>query len=139
MSSDDNYTNVILEEMRDQIRAIHEIAVANQSKIDKIDRPDRIILDLDPSPNVSWADIIEAAHIVKQHLEEFGLIEVIIHDDQKYLHQEQLKEVEKMMRMHYELDINMEGIDVISHLLKRMNSLQKELIETQNKLRLYEH
>jgi hypothetical protein len=60
-------------------------------------------------------------------LHQFGLIEVIIHDDQKYLHQEQLKEVEKMMRMHYELDINMEGIDVISHLLKRMNSLQKDI------------
>lgn len=72
-------------------------------------------------------------------LHEFGLIEVIIHEDNKYIHQEQLNEVEKMMRMHYDLDINMEGIDVISHLLKRMNSLQKELIETQNKLRLYEH
>ena len=72
-------------------------------------------------------------------LHEFGLIEVIIHEDNKYIHQEQLNEVEKMMRMHYDLDINMEGIDVISHLLKRINSLQKELIETQNKLRLYEH
>ena len=93
-------------------------------------------------------DLILIEHFCANHelefsfidsLHQFGLIEVIIHDDQKYLHQEQLKEVEKMMRMHYELDINMEGIDVISHLLKRMNSLQKELIETQNKLRLYEH
>jgi len=93
-------------------------------------------------------DLILIEHFCANHeiefsfidsLHQFGLIEVIIHDDQKYLHQEQLKEVEKMMRMHYELDINMEGIDVISHLLKRMNSLQKELIETKNKLRLYEH
>jgi hypothetical protein len=85
-------------------------------------------------------DLILIEHFCANHeiefsfidsLHQFGLIEVIIHDDQKYLHQEQLKEVEKMMRMHYELDINMEGIDVISHLLKRMNSLQKELIETQ--------
>ena len=91
-------------------------------------------------------DLILIEHFCANHeiefsfidaLHQFGLIEVIIHDDQKYLHQEQLKEVEKMMRMHYELDINMEGIDVISHLLKRMNSLQKELIETQNKLRLF--
>ena len=72
-------------------------------------------------------------------LHQFGLIEVIIHDDQKCLHQEQLKEVEKMMRMHYELDINMEGIDVISHLLKRIDTLQHELRVTQNKLRLYEN
>ena len=91
-------------------------------------------------------DLILIEHFCANHeiefsfidsLHQFGLIEVIIHDDNKYIHQEQLNEVERMMRMHYELDINMEGIDVISHLLKRMNSLQKELIETQNKLRLF--
>ncbi len=93
-------------------------------------------------------DLILIEHFCANHeiefsfidsLHQFGLIEVIIHEDNKYIHQEQLKDVEKMMRMHYELDINMEGIDVISHLLKRMNSLQKELIETHNKLKLYEH
>jgi hypothetical protein len=93
-------------------------------------------------------DLILIEHFCANHeiefsfidcLHQFGLIEVIIHEDNKYLHQEQLNDVEKMMRMHYDLDINMEGIDVISHLLKRMNSLQKELIETKNKLRLYEH
>lgn len=93
-------------------------------------------------------DLILIEHFCANHeiefsfldsLHEFGLIEVIIHEDQKYLHQEQLNEVEKMMRMHYDLDINMEGIDVISHLLKRVNSLQNELRITQNKLRLYEN
>ena len=34
---EERYTNVILEEMRDQLAAIHEITVANQSKINKID------------------------------------------------------------------------------------------------------
>ncbi len=71
-------------------------------------------------------------------LQEFGLIEIIIHEDNKYLPQEQLKEVEKMMRLHYDLDINMEGIDVITHLLKRIQHLQDELRLTQNKLKLYE-
>jgi len=93
-------------------------------------------------------DLILIEHFCTNHeiefsfidsLHQFGLIEVVMYEDNKYLHQEQLNEVEKMMRMHYELDINMEGIDVISHLLKRINSLQKELIETQNKLRLYDH
>jgi len=93
-------------------------------------------------------DLILIEHFCSNHdiefsfidsLHEFGLIEVIIHEDNRYLHQEQLNDVEKMMRMHYDLDINMQGIDVISNLLKRMDSLQKELIETQNKLRRYEH
>jgi hypothetical protein len=93
-------------------------------------------------------DLILIEHFCANHeiefsflnsLHEFGLIEVIIHENQKYLHQEQLKEVEKMMRMHDDLDINMEGIDVISHLLKRIHHLQDELRITQNKLRLYEN
>ncbi len=92
-------------------------------------------------------DLILIEHVCVNHniefsfidtLYEFGLIEVIIHEDHKYLAQEQLKDVEKMIRLHYELDINMEGIDVISNLLKRMNSLQQELIATQNRLRLFE-
>jgi len=93
-------------------------------------------------------DLILIEHFCTNHeidfsfinsLQEFGLIEVIIHDDNKYFAQEQLKEVEKMMRLHYDLDINMEGIYVISHLLKRIDSLQQELKVTQNKLRLYEN
>lgn len=93
-------------------------------------------------------DLILIEHFCSNHdiefsfidsLHQFGLIEVIVHEDNKYLHQEQLKEVEKMIRMHYELDINMEGIDVISHLLKRIHHLQDELRITQNKLRLYEN
>lgn len=72
-------------------------------------------------------------------LHEFGLIEVIEFNDAKYFANEQLKDVEKMMRLHYELDINMEGIDAISNLLKQIDDLQKELIATQNKLRLFDN
>lgn len=71
-------------------------------------------------------------------LHEFGLIEVVELNDAKYLANEQLRDVEKMIRLHYELDINMEGIDAISNLLKQIDNLQKELITTQNKLRLFD-
>ena len=71
-------------------------------------------------------------------LQEFGLIEVIIIEDNKYLANEKIKDVEKMMRLHFELDINMEGIDAISNLLQQIDNLQKELLNTKNKLRLYE-
>ena len=71
-------------------------------------------------------------------LHDFGLIEVVELNDAKYLANEQLRDVEKMIRLHYELDINMEGIDAISNLLKQIDNLQKELIATQNKLRLFD-
>ena len=55
---------------------------------------------------------IEVSFINSLH--EFGLIEVIIIENNKYLAHEQLKDVEKMIRLHYELDINM---DVLMPLL----------------------
>lgn len=70
-------------------------------------------------------------------LQEFGLIEVVVVEDQKYLPHEQLKALEKWMRLHYELEINLEGIDAIAVLLKRVDLLQRELGELKNKLSVY--
>lgn len=71
-------------------------------------------------------------------LNEFGLIKVVVMDDSKYILQEQLKDIEKMMRLHYELDINMEGIDAISNLLNQINDLKQQLVVYQNKLKIFE-
>src|SRR3569623_36528 len=38
-----------------------------------LDKPDRITFDLDPAPDLPWARVIEAAHLVKGLLEEIGL------------------------------------------------------------------
>jgi bifunctional non-homologous end joining protein LigD len=40
---------------------------------DRLDRPDRMILDLDPAPGVEWADIVEAAREVRERLAAAGL------------------------------------------------------------------
>lgn len=71
-------------------------------------------------------------------LNEFGLIEIITVEQTQFIHQQQLKDVEKMIRLHYDLEINLEGIDAISHLLKRVNSLQEELNALKIKMRSYE-
>ena len=67
-------------------------------------------------------------------LQDFGLVEVVIIEERTYLSQEQLLSVEKMMRLHYELEINLQGIDAIVHLLRRIEALQQELTASQNKL-----
>lgn len=71
-------------------------------------------------------------------LHDFGLIKIVVIEDNKYLSHEQLKDIEKMMRLHYELDINMEGIDAISNLLHQINNLQLDLASAKNKLKLFE-
>jgi hypothetical protein len=71
-------------------------------------------------------------------LQEFQLIEVILENDDFFIHVAQIKEVERMMRLHYDLDINIEGVDVIYNLLEQVNSLKEEITSLHNRLRLYE-
>ena len=56
-------------------------------------------------------------------LHNFGLIELLVVEEKHYLTPLQLKEVERMVRLHYELDVNLEGIDIITNLLKRIEGL----------------
>jgi len=43
------------------------------AKRDRIERPDRMTLDLDPGEGVQWIQVQEAAHLVKVLLDELGL------------------------------------------------------------------
>ncbi|WP_040250144.1 chaperone modulator CbpM [Psychroserpens mesophilus] len=71
-------------------------------------------------------------------LYDYELIEITVRDNTNYLKVNQLNEVEKMMRLHYELDINIEGIDVIYNLLKQLEQLQSEIRTLKNRLNVYE-
>lgn len=62
-----------------------------------------------------------------QSLETHGLIEVRQVGDQRYISYDQLGELEKFMHFFYELQINMEGLETISHLLQRVRHLQGEI------------
>jgi bifunctional non-homologous end joining protein LigD len=44
------------------------------SRIDKPDRPDFVLFDLDPTPEVPWTQTIEVALILKQVLDALGLV-----------------------------------------------------------------
>ena len=71
-------------------------------------------------------------------LQEYELVEITISESDNYLQTNQLNDVEKMMRLHYDLDINFEGIDAIYNLLKQVESLQAEITTLKNKLNFYE-
>jgi len=72
-------------------------------------------------------------------LNEYGLLEITTVENTQYIYKENIKALEKMIRLHYELDINMEGIDAISHLLQRVDNLHEELTSLKNRLRFYEN
>lgn len=71
-------------------------------------------------------------------LNEFQLVDIIIENNNLFIHKSQLKEVEKMMRIHYDLEINFEGLDAIYNLLNQVESLKEEITLLHNKLRFYE-
>lgn len=71
-------------------------------------------------------------------LNNYDLIEIIVLEEEHYLQPEELPLIEKMIRLHYDLKINLEGIDAIANLLNKIEALQKNLTATQNKLRLFE-
>ena len=62
-----------------------------------------------------------------QELHEHGLIELSWSGKEIFIDDEQISNVEKYMRMHYELEINIPGIEAITHLLHRMQHLQQEI------------
>ncbi len=71
-------------------------------------------------------------------LEEYGLIETTRKEETVYLYNNQIKHLEKLIRLHHELDINLEGIDAIQHLLQKVDLLQEELTIVKNRLKLFE-
>lgn len=71
-------------------------------------------------------------------LHEFGLIEVTTVEENFFIDANQLQKLEQYTRWHYDLDINLEGIEVIDHLLNRVKNLQNEINYLQNRLRMYE-
>ncbi|OAB78672.1 chaperone modulator CbpM [Cochleicola gelatinilyticus] len=71
-------------------------------------------------------------------LKELGLIALTRQKEEFYIHIDEVPTVEKMIRMHRDLNINPEGIDVIFNLLERVDTMQSEMTALKNRLRLYE-
>ncbi len=70
-------------------------------------------------------------------LQEAGLISVTTIEGRSFLAHDQLNEVEKFIRLHYDLDINTEGLEAIEHMLSRMKNMQQEIMQLQAKLNAY--
>jgi hypothetical protein len=67
-------------------------------------------------------------------LENSGLISVRSVKRSTYIHADDMYKLEKFVRLHYDLDINLEGIETISYLLERIEQMQREILQLKNKL-----
>ncbi len=71
-------------------------------------------------------------------LQQNGLIEIITIDEHSFIDHDHLKNVERLVRLHYDLDINLEGIEAITYLLNRVKNMQDEIVALKNRLSVYE-
>jgi chaperone modulatory protein CbpM len=71
-------------------------------------------------------------------LEQNGLIEITTIQDAGFIDAGQIQQIEKYVHFYYELDINLEGIEAITHLLRRIDAMHDEIVTLRNRLRLYE-
>jgi len=96
-----------------------------------MERPDMIVLD-----EFCASHHVEISFV--RSLEEHGLIETMIINETQCVSGNELSKLEQLIRLHRELNINTEGIDAISNLLKRVENMQNEITELRNKLNFYE-
>jgi chaperone modulatory protein CbpM len=73
-----------------------------------------------------------------QLLQQNGLIETTIVQQTVYVQTDNLGQLEKFVRLHQELNIPAENLDIVSHLLNRMENLQHEINQLKNRLGFYE-
>ena len=72
-----------------------------------------------------------------QSLEEQGLVKTLVVDESLCVSANELPTLERIIRLHHELNINPEGIDVINHLLKRLQDMHHEITQLKNRLDFY--
>jgi hypothetical protein len=71
-------------------------------------------------------------------LRQSGLAELILVEEKYFVDKSHIGHIEKMIRLHFELEINLEGLEAIGHLLNKMNSLSEENLYLKNRLSRFE-
>lgn len=92
--------------------------------------------DLIPTDEICIRYQVERTFV--SSLYESGLIEIVTVEETEYVHCDEISEFERLRRLHYELDINLEGLEAIQHLLGQVKKLQKQNRRLKNRLGLYE-
>ena len=71
-------------------------------------------------------------------LHEVELIEILEVERQPVIRQSQLDRLERLVRLHPDLEISPPGLLAVDHLLDRMEQLQEEVLELRRRLDRWE-
>lgn len=92
--------------------------------------------DLVPAQDFCMHHDIELAFIHSLH--RSGLVDVTYIEEKAFIPSSQLGLLEKFVRLHYEMDINLEGIEAINYLLQRIEAMHDEIADLNERLKFYE-
>lgn len=68
-----------------------------------------------------------------RHLHALGLIEGEETDGKRLYREEEVMQLRRIRRLRYDLGVNLAGIEVILHLLKRLEAAHQELVQERNR------
>ena len=71
-------------------------------------------------------------------LKDHGMIETVFVEQSLCIYAEELPRLEQIVRLHRDLDINIEGIEVINDLLERIEEMQSEIARLKKRLDFFE-
>lgn len=71
-------------------------------------------------------------------LHEVELIEIVEMEQQPVLQTAELDRVERLVRLHRDLEIGPQGLLAVDHLLSRMEQLREEVLELRRRLNRWE-
>ena len=72
------------------------------------------------------------------NLNEIGLLEIKTVEKSPCIREEGIAELERIIRIYHDLDVNMEGIDIVFNLLHKIDALHSEVGALKSRLGLYE-
>lgn len=73
-----------------------------------------------------------------QTLEQHGLVQLITIEQTYYIEPDAVAPLEKLVRLHQDLAIHPDDLDVVNELVERIESLQQQIAQLQNRLAFYE-
>ncbi|AFL97645.1 chaperone modulator CbpM [Ornithobacterium rhinotracheale] len=71
-------------------------------------------------------------------LQDEGILVLQQVDNEYCIEEDMLEELEKYSRWHYDLGVNLAGIDAMRHMLQRMQQMEREIQSLKNSLRFFD-
>lgn len=85
-----------------------------------------------------FCEVTKAKPEFLMQLFEHDLIQHITYNNTPAIHQKELPTIERMLRLHYDLNVNIEGLQIITHMREKMMLLQEEILLMKRKLKRFE-